>query len=93
MNEPINIKDFYNHETRISIVENAILEIKESMKEIKSEIKDMRQDLSKQRQESINNYIDIRNESISHFRWLLTFIISGFVSLFGIIAHTQHWII
>ena len=41
MNEPINIKDFYNHETRISIVENAILEIKETMNEIKSEIKEI----------------------------------------------------
>lgn len=38
MSDIINIKDFYDHETRISIVENAIIEIKKELKDIRKNI-------------------------------------------------------
>ena len=72
----ISIKDFYNHETRISIVENAILGIEKRFDKID------------ERFDKLDNELKgIRKDMKSDFRWILT-IISG---LGAIMAHGFHW--
>jgi hypothetical protein len=82
MSDVIDIKQFYNHDTRIALLENIASDIRDDMKEIRGDIKELKQDMK-----------DIRKESHSNFKWLLGFMISGFIGMFGLIAHTQHWII
>lgn len=42
--------------------------------------------------ENFNNYRDLNNKIDSSFKWLLTIYTAGFGSLFGLLAHSLHWI-
>ena len=41
----IDIKDYFNHETRICLLEKSIGDINETMKEIKSDMKEIKSDI------------------------------------------------
>jgi hypothetical protein len=60
MSDIINIKDFYDHETRISIVENAIINIDKRFEHI-----DRRFEQVDRRFEHLENKMD------SHFKWII----------------------
>jgi hypothetical protein len=67
--EVINIRDFMDHETRISLVENAILHIANDMAEIKSEIKELKSEISV-----------LRKEGLTCFKWA----VNAILGLYGI---------
>jgi archaellum component FlaC len=89
MSDIIDIKQFYNHDTRIALLENIASDLRDDMKELRSDIKEIKKDINEVRKD-IN---EVRKESHSDFKWLLGFIISGFIGVLVLIAHTQHWII
>lgn len=101
-NEVINIRDFMNHETRLSLLEKALINIEKGLDEIKYEIHDMRvefksdtsnlktemnSELKSLRTEMNSEFSSLRKEMKSDFRWILT-IIGG---LSAIMAHGFHW--
>lgn len=74
MSDIINIKDFYNHETRISIVENAIININKNFEQMNRYFEKYENELK-----------ESRTESRAQFRWLMTLISGLYVSGTGII--------
>jgi hypothetical protein len=88
LNNHIDIKDFYDHNTRLCLLEKTVHDINNTMKdikldinnlrlEIKSEIKEIKSDMKEMRTE----IKDIKNESKSQFHWIMGFIMTGFISL------------
>ncbi len=67
MSDIINIKDFYDHETRISIVENAIINIEKRFEQVDKRFEqvDKRFDQVDRRFEKLENKID------SQFKWII----------------------
>lgn len=76
----VSIKDFYNQDSRITIVENAIVSIDKRFDKIDNDLKDFRGEI-------LSEFKQIRKEMKSDYRWLLT-IIAG---LGAIMAHGFHW--
>jgi hypothetical protein len=60
MTDEINIKDFYDHEVRLSIVENAIISIGKRF-----DLVDKRFEQVDKKFESLENKID------AHFKWII----------------------
>ena len=93
-NEPINIRDYYNHDTRIALLEKIANDTQQTLQEIRQDIKqtskELREDIQETRKEFIQEILEIRRESSSNFKWLLSFMISGFAGLFGMLAHHMH---
>ncbi len=88
-NEIINIRDFYNHETRIALVEQSIIRIDSTMADIRTILIKMDEKIDK-----VNDRIDKTNDKIeSNFKWTLGIMIAGFSGLFGVMAHEFHWIV
>lgn len=89
MPDVIDIRDFYNHETRIALLEKSVGDIGQSLIEIKQSLTKMNDRLDK-----INDRIDTTNNKIdSNLKWMVTLAFTQFSGLFALIAHTQHWII
>jgi hypothetical protein len=87
MSEIINIKDFYNHETRITIVENTISSIDQTLKNIDRRFDKIEIELK-----------DLKKEMRSDFKWVLGLLIgfssTGIAMISGlsiIMAHGFHW--
>ena len=103
MSEPINIRDFYNHDTRITLLESSISTINDTMLRFEKRFDriderfdriDEKFDKVDERFDKVDEKFDKINEKIdSKFTWLLTFIIAGFTGMLGIMAHGFHWII
>lgn len=67
-NDIINIKDFYNHETRLSIVENAIISIDKRFEQV-----DKRFEQIDKRFEQIDRRFEhLENKMDSHFKWIIS---------------------
>jgi archaellum component FlaC len=87
MSDIINIKDFYDHETRISIVENAIINIDRRFEQI-----DKRFEQIDRRFEQVDRKFDqvdrkfehLENKMDSHFKWIMASI--GALSLTTILS-------
>ena len=75
-NKTINIRDFYNHETRITLLERTIEQINTSLIEIKKEIKEGFFKIDFEIKE-------IRFESKSQFRWIMGFIFGLYSAIIG----------
>ena len=94
MSEIINIKDFYNHETRITIIENTITSIDHTLKNI-----DKRFDKIDIKFDKIDFELkELKKEMRSDFKWVLGLLIgfssTGIAMIAGlatIIAHGFHW--
>jgi|FreactTroBogLake_1042271.scaffolds.fasta_scaffold38905_3 hypothetical protein len=67
MTDIINIKDFYDHETRISIVENAIINIDKRFEQV-----DRRFEQIDRRFEQVDRRFEhLENKLDSHFKWIM----------------------
>ena len=67
MSDVINIKDFYDHETRISIVENAIISIDKRFEQI-----DKRFEQVDRRFEQVDKRFDkLESKMDSQFKWMV----------------------
>ncbi|HEY2811771.1 MAG TPA: hypothetical protein VGJ00_10345 [Rhabdochlamydiaceae bacterium] len=76
----VSIKDFYNHETRISIVENAILGIEKRFDKIDNDLKEIKSDMKS----------DFR-WILAIIGSCMLFITGAITGLTAIIAHGFHW--
>ncbi len=76
MNDVVNMKDFYNHETRISIVEHAVVSIDKRFEQVEKRFDQLDIELKA-----------IRRDMKTDFRWFLAII----VGLGTIMAHGFHW--
>jgi archaellum component FlaC len=94
MSDIINIKDFYDHETRISIVENAIINIDRRFEQIDKRFEqvDKRFEQIDRRFEQVDRKFDqvdrkfehLENKMDSHFTWIMASI--GALSLTTILS-------
>lgn len=75
-------KNYFDVKERITIVEYAVINMKEILIEMKQENKDMKGEMR-----------DFRKIMHSNFVWFLGIMLGGFVSLFGLMAHGFKWII
>lgn len=67
MSDVINIKDFYDHETRISIVENAIISIDKRFEQV-----DKRFDQIEKRFEQVDKRFEKLDQKMeSQFKWII----------------------
>jgi len=71
----------YGEETRIALLEQSIDNINETLKRFES-----RFDKIDEKFDKIDNQID------SNFIWMIGFMIGGFSSILGLLAHSFHWI-
>ena len=81
MTDVINIKDFYNHETRISLVENAIISIDKRFEQVDKRFEqvDRRFEQVDRRFEQVDKKFDqvdrrfehLENKMDSHFKWIM----------------------
>lgn len=77
-----------NHEGRITRIEVIQENILKSLDRL-----DARLDSLEKKMDRIDEKIDTRFDSLNTRMWNLFFwMIAGFASMFGLIAHTQHWI-
>jgi len=80
----INIKDFYDHETRIRMVENAIISIDKRFEQIEKKFEQV-----DKRFERLENKMD------SQFKWTIGLILglygSGFIALLGYFLKSKGW--
>lgn len=87
MSEIINIKDFYNHETRISLVEAAIINMDRRFEQI-----DKRFEQADKRLERLENRMDRMEDKIDRLlKWMLGTMGTGFVTIISLMAHGFHW--
>lgn len=81
MADIIDIKDFYNHETRISIVENAIISI------------DRRFDQIERRFEQMDRRFERLEDKLDRLYWMILGLYgSGFLFFFGYFLKSKGWI-
>jgi chromosome segregation ATPase len=74
MTDIINIKDFYDHETRISIVENAIISIDKRFEQIDKRFEqvDRKFEQIDRRFEQVDRRFEhLENKLDSHFKWIM----------------------
>lgn len=74
MSDIINIKDFYNHETRISIVENAIINIEKRFEQVDKRFDqvDRRFEQVDKRFEQVDRRFEkLENKMDSQFKWII----------------------
>lgn len=96
MSEIINIKDFYNHETRISIVENAIISIDKRFEQVDKRFEQIERRFEQvdRRFEQVDRRFEhLENKMDSHFKWLLGLVAAPlYTSIIGfILGKACHW--
>lgn len=77
----VSMRDFYNHDTRICLLEKSVSDIAEILKELKQDIQNVRIEVN-----------DLRKDMKHQFYWLLSLILSSNVGMLTIIAKSLHWL-
>jgi hypothetical protein len=85
----IDIKDYYNHETRIALVENAIINMQKQFEQVEKRFEQV-----EKRFEQIDRRFErLEQKMDSQFRWIMGLILglygSGFVTMLGYFLKSQ----
>ncbi|EKD54983.1 MAG: hypothetical protein ACD_60C00029G0010 [uncultured bacterium] len=81
-----------SNDERIAVLETTISHIDTSLIEIKQDIKTLTES-TRQEMKSMNEKMDSRFDKMNDRLWNLFFwMIAGFASTLGIVAHALHWI-
>jgi hypothetical protein len=102
MSDIVNIRDFYSAESRITIVENAIINIdkrfdrmENDLKDIKLELRDTKQELKGDIKEVKGDIKELKSNVRGNLFWTLGCILgiygSAFVTLISAVGKAYHW--